>query len=79
MNYKNWQEYQKALAAYNSAKLEHESALKKLNEKLASFNKDSDQSSAVQVGRFIRRPLNEPCTSTRTQSVPRSSRQSLCA
>lgn len=48
MNYKNWQEYQKALAVYNSAKLEHESVLKKWNEKLASFNKDSDQSSAVQ-------------------------------
>jgi hypothetical protein len=48
MHYKNWQEYQKALAVYNSAKLEHESVLKKWNEKLASFNKDSDQSNGVQ-------------------------------
>jgi len=48
MYYRNWQEYQKALAVYNSAKVEHESALKKWNEKLASFNKDSDQSNGVQ-------------------------------
>lgn len=47
MTHRNWKSYQDDLAAYNAAKVYHEAAVQKWNEKLNSYDKDSDELGCV--------------------------------